>query len=109
MSSISPILTPANPSIHKLNHPTGGRNKFSQRVQACFSTLNITAPNDQQLKRIFGTILNAKLSELDEEVGNTSIFMPVTIEQLMKSADTNWALMKSAQCTVQIEECRNCV
>ncbi|MEW5313998.1 MAG: hypothetical protein WDW38_005527 [Sanguina aurantia] len=48
--------------------PGGGRNRFSQRVQACFSTLNITAPNDQQLKRIFGTILNAKLSELDEEV-----------------------------------------
>ena len=41
--------------------PGGGRNAFSQRVQACFATLNVTAPNDLQLKRIFGTILNAKV------------------------------------------------
>lgn len=41
--------------------PGGGRNAFSQRVGACFTTLNVTAPNDAQLKRIFGTILNAKV------------------------------------------------
>jgi dynein heavy chain len=29
----------------------------------------VTAPNDQQLRRIFGTILNAKLSDFDDEVG----------------------------------------
>ena len=49
--------------------PGGGRNAFSQRVSACFSTINVTSPNDAQLKRIFGTILNAKLSEFDDEVG----------------------------------------
>lgn len=48
--------------------PGGGRNAFSQRVGACFATVNVTAPNDAQLKRIFGTILNAKLSEFDDEV-----------------------------------------
>lgn len=48
--------------------PAGGRNAFSQRVQACFATLNVTAPNDLQLKRIFGTILSAKLADFDDEV-----------------------------------------
>ena len=48
--------------------PGGGRNHFSQRVSACFSTINVTTPNDLQLKRIFGTILNAKLSDFDDEV-----------------------------------------
>lgn len=48
--------------------PGGGRNHFSQRVSACFSTINVTAPNDAQLKRIFGTILTAKLSDFDDEV-----------------------------------------
>jgi dynein heavy chain, axonemal len=48
--------------------PGGGRNHFSQRISACFATINVTAPNDAQLKRIFGTILNAKLSEFDDEV-----------------------------------------
>lgn len=49
--------------------PGGGRNQFSQRVMSCFVTVNVTAPNDAQLKRIFGTILNAKLVEFDDEVG----------------------------------------
>ena len=38
--------------------PGGGRSAFSQRVSACFALINMTAPNDDQLKRIFGTILN---------------------------------------------------
>jgi dynein heavy chain len=49
--------------------PGGGRNAFSARVMACFSTINVTAPNNAQLKRIFGTILNAKLTDFDDEVG----------------------------------------
>ncbi|KAG1668463.1 hypothetical protein FOA52_005236 [Chlamydomonas sp. UWO 241] len=48
--------------------PGGGKNAFSQRVGACFAMLNVTAPNDAQLKRIFGTILNAKLCEFDDEI-----------------------------------------
>ncbi|GFH10191.1 dynein-1, subspecies f, partial [Haematococcus lacustris] len=48
--------------------PGGGRNHFSQRVGACFSTINVTSPNDSQLKRIFGTILNSKLADFDDEV-----------------------------------------
>ena len=51
--------------------PGGGRNAFSQRVGACFTTLNVTAPNDAQLKRIFGTILNAKVGGGSWEGGVT--------------------------------------
>eukprot|EP00798_Chlamydomonas_sp_ICE-L_P021926 gene21926-28972_t len=54
--------------IASMAPPGGGRNAFSQRVSACFATINVTSPNDAQLKRIFGTILNAKLAEFDDEV-----------------------------------------
>jgi dynein heavy chain len=48
--------------------PGGGRNAFSQRVLACFSTINMTNPNDQQLRRIFTTLLAGKLADFDDEV-----------------------------------------
>ncbi len=48
--------------------PGGGRNAFSQRILACFATVNVTPPNDAQLRRIFGTILHAKLADFDDEV-----------------------------------------
>ncbi|EFJ08553.1 hypothetical protein SELMODRAFT_185288 [Selaginella moellendorffii] len=47
--------------------PGGGRNFISQRVQACFSLVNLTTPNDQQMKRIFGAILTAKLLTFEDE------------------------------------------
>jgi dynein heavy chain len=48
--------------------PGGGRNPIGARVQACFSTLNFAAPSDAQLRRIFSTLLNAKLADFDDEV-----------------------------------------
>jgi len=48
--------------------PGGGRNHFSQRISACFSTINMTQPYDAQLRRIFSTLLNMKLSEFDDDV-----------------------------------------
>jgi dynein heavy chain len=48
--------------------PGGGRNHFSQRINACFSTVNMTQPNNAQLKRIFSTLLNMKLAEFDDDV-----------------------------------------
>ena len=37
-------------------------------MQACFSIINVTAPNDAQLKRIFGTLLNFKLTDFDDAI-----------------------------------------
>lgn len=48
--------------------PGGGRNAFSQRVQACFSLVNVTAPSDAQLRRIFGTMINAKVADFPDEI-----------------------------------------
>lgn len=48
--------------------PGGGRNQFSQRISACFSMINMTQPNDAQLHRIFGTLLNSKLAEFTDDV-----------------------------------------
>ena len=36
------------------------------RLQACFSLINVTSPNDAQLKRIFGSLLNFKLVDFDD-------------------------------------------
>ena len=52
--------------------PGGGRNPIGARVQACFSTLNFAAPSDAQLRRIFSTLLSAKLADFDDEVRGTS-------------------------------------
>ena len=56
-------MSPHLLGVALLCHP-----QFSQRVGACFTTVNVTAPNDAQLKRIFGTLLNAKLADFDDEV-----------------------------------------
>eukprot|EP00803_Ostreobium_quekettii_P003802 evm.model.scf_837.2 EVM.evm.TU.scf_837.2 scf_837:9372-10154(+) len=48
--------------------PGGGRNPFSQRIQSCFSAINVTSPNDAQLRRIYGTLLNGKLADFDNEI-----------------------------------------
>lgn len=48
--------------------PGGGRNQFSQRISACFSMINMTQPNDAQLRRIFSTLLNSKLAEFADDV-----------------------------------------
>ena len=48
--------------------PGGGRSAFSQRISACFAVLNMTAPDDIQLTRIFGTLLTNKLSDFDDEI-----------------------------------------
>lgn len=48
--------------------PGGGRNSFGNRITACFSMLNMANPSDSQLKRIFATLLNSKLSDFDDEI-----------------------------------------
>lgn len=48
--------------------PGGGRHPFSQRIQSCFSLLNINEPSDKQLHRIYATLLNNGLVQFDHEV-----------------------------------------
>ena len=48
--------------------PGGGRNAFSQRVMSVFAVINMTNPSDNQLHRIYSTLLNNKLTEFDDEL-----------------------------------------
>ncbi|KAI8904300.1 dynein heavy chain and region D6 of dynein motor-domain-containing protein [Gorgonomyces haynaldii] len=48
--------------------PGGGRNVMSPRIQARFNVLNMTFPSETSINRIFGTILNQKLQDFEEDV-----------------------------------------
>lgn len=71
--------------------PGGGRSQFSQRIQACFSLVNITNPSDAQLKRIYSTLLNNKLIDFEDDIkplgdlitqGTVNIYRAVSRELL---------------------------
>jgi len=51
-----------------MGHPGGGRTVISPRVLSCFHTINITFPSEPTVKRIFGTLINSKLVDFDEEI-----------------------------------------
>lgn len=48
--------------------PGGGRNVISRRLQSRFNLINMTFPQESQIKRIFGTLITQKLQDFDEEV-----------------------------------------
>uniref|UniRef100_A0A8C8ZZR2 Dynein axonemal heavy chain 2 n=1 Tax=Prolemur simus TaxID=1328070 RepID=A0A8C8ZZR2_PROSS len=48
--------------------PGGGRTVISPRLQSRFNIINMTFPTESQITRIFGTMINQKLQEFEEEV-----------------------------------------
>ena len=58
--------------IVSMGHPGGGRNNISERTQSRFCLLNTTFPADNQIVRIFDTILSSKLSEYDNDIKSLS-------------------------------------
>ncbi|XP_064639639.1 dynein axonemal heavy chain 2-like isoform X2 [Lineus longissimus] len=48
--------------------PGGGRMVISRRLQSRFNLINMTFPQESQIKRIFGTMINQKLQDFEEEV-----------------------------------------
>merc|ERR1719446_663787 len=46
--------------------PGGSRAVISERMQAKFNLINVTAPSDDTMRRIFGTMINQKLMDFDE-------------------------------------------
>eukprot|EP00727_Mastigamoeba_balamuthi_P014495 m51a1_g9670 putative dynein heavy chain axonemal (5182) ;mRNA; r:1243469-1265072 len=48
--------------------PGGGRSEISPRLQSRFNLINVTFPDESQLRRIYGTIINQKLQDFEEEV-----------------------------------------
>eukprot|EP01107_Rhizomastix_libera_P003543 TRINITY_DN1618_c0_g1_i1.p1 TRINITY_DN1618_c0_g1~~TRINITY_DN1618_c0_g1_i1.p1 ORF type:complete len:3854 (-),score=1122.51 TRINITY_DN1618_c0_g1_i1:31-10566(-) len=54
--------------IAAMGPPGGGRTQISQRLQSRFNLINVTFPDDAQIKRIFGTMIGQKLQDFEEEI-----------------------------------------
>lgn len=54
--------------VAAMGPPGGGRNMISPRVQSRFNIINMTFPTEISIKRIFGTIINQKLQDFEEDV-----------------------------------------
>lgn len=47
--------------------PGGGRQVISRRLQSRFNLINMTFPQESEVRRIFGSMINQKLQEFDDE------------------------------------------
>eukprot|EP00795_Rhopilema_esculentum_P016694 gene16694-8141_t len=57
--------------VAAMGPPGGGRSVISKRLQSRFNMINMTFPQESQIKRIFGTMINQKLQDFEEEVKAT--------------------------------------
>jgi hypothetical protein len=103
--------------------PGGGRNAFSQRISACFSMVNMTQPNDAQLRRIFSTLINSKLAEFSDEVrplgdpmvvASVEIYRAVCRELLPTPSKSHYLfntrdLAKIVLGAMQVCRCQKCI
>ncbi|KAI8821286.1 dynein heavy chain and region D6 of dynein motor-domain-containing protein [Fimicolochytrium jonesii] len=55
-------------AVAAMGPPGGGRSRLSPRVQSRFHVVNMTFPTETSVKRMFGTIINQKLQDFDEDV-----------------------------------------
>lgn len=70
--------------VSAMGPPGGGRSVISARFQSKFHLVNIGMPNEEQLKRIFETLLVPKLVEFDDEVKPMGPSLVSTTIQLYK-------------------------
>ncbi|XP_048588102.1 dynein axonemal heavy chain 2 isoform X2 [Nematostella vectensis] len=54
--------------LASMGPPGGGRMVISKRLQSRFNLINMTFPQESQIKRIFGTMINQKLQDFEEDV-----------------------------------------
>ena len=54
--------------IAAMGPPGGGRSAISARLKRCFNLINFTFPDDAQVKRIFGTLLQLHFADFDDEI-----------------------------------------
>ncbi|XP_030578556.1 dynein heavy chain 2, axonemal [Archocentrus centrarchus] len=54
--------------LASMGPPGGGRTHIAPRFQSRFNLINMTFPNDSQIKCIYSTMINQKLQEFEEEV-----------------------------------------
>lgn len=67
--------------VGAMGPPGGGRTEISPRLQSVFCLVNMTFPEEPQIKRIFMTMLNQTLTDFDQEVkGITEAVTVATID-----------------------------
>ncbi|CAL1538804.1 unnamed protein product [Lymnaea stagnalis] len=54
--------------VSAMGPPGGGRMVISRRLQSRFNLINMTFPQESQIKRIFGSMINQKLQDFEEDV-----------------------------------------
>ena len=54
--------------IAAMGPPGGGRQSISPRLLSRFHLINMAFPNENQIKRIYGTMINQKLQDFEEDV-----------------------------------------
>ncbi|XP_041842513.1 dynein heavy chain 2, axonemal [Melanotaenia boesemani] len=54
--------------LASMGPPGGGRTQISSRLQSRFNLINMTFPNESQIKSIYSTMINQKLQGFKEEV-----------------------------------------
>lgn len=58
--------------VAAMGPPGGGRTEMTPRLQSVFSLINMTFPEEPQIKRIFMSMLNQVLHDFDQEVRSLS-------------------------------------
>ncbi len=48
--------------------PGGGRQPISRRLQSRFNLINMTFPTEGEIRRIFGSMINQKLQDFEDEI-----------------------------------------
>ncbi|XP_052234681.1 dynein axonemal heavy chain 2-like isoform X14 [Dreissena polymorpha] len=70
--------------------PGGGRQHISTRLQSKFNLINMTFPHESQIKRIFGSMINQKLQNFEEEVKPIGDIMTQATIEMYQSVITKF-------------------
>jgi dynein heavy chain len=65
--------------------PGGGRTAISRRLQSRFNLINMTFPHENEINRIFGSMINQKLQEFDDEFKSLGDIMTKATLQVYES------------------------
>ncbi|XP_055959532.1 dynein axonemal heavy chain 2-like, partial [Patella vulgata] len=76
--------------VAAMGPPGGGRMVISRRLQSRFNLINMTFPHESQIKRIFGSMINQKLQDFEEEVKPIGDVMTQATIEMYNSVVSNF-------------------
>ena len=65
--------------------PGGGRTVISRRLQSRFNLINMTFPQENEVVRIFGSMINQKLQDFEDEFKSLGDLMTKATIQVYES------------------------